>query len=203
MKQSELNHLRRLLGWVRTEIGQSPDEVVDTAKVIANAGIEIDEHGKEALVRAHDTSRSTPKYVRAAVRALSAMIGGRGAVVEAAPDVHNALFRIKKLVDCSGQDGWKDERAMDVSRGRILAIVDEAMQTVSTAEAGLSTMRTVTRYSWATTGMVRDPEGGWVLQSDGQPSAAPIWNRRAIGVSEDDVGIVVESRHALVKGQNQ
>lgn len=125
MKQSQLNHLRRLLGWVRCEIIQSPDELVEIAKVIAQAGVEIGDSGKEALVKMHDQARSVPKYVRAAEKALSAMIAGRGEVAETT-DAH-ALLRIKKLVDMGGQDGWKDERTTDVSRGRILAIVDEAI----------------------------------------------------------------------------
>lgn len=82
MKQSQLNHLRRLLGWVRCEIGPSPDEVVNTARVVAEAGIHPTEYGKQALVKAHDQARSVPKYVRAAEKALTAMIGDRGEAVE-------------------------------------------------------------------------------------------------------------------------
>jgi len=82
MKQSQLNHLRRLLGWVRCEIGQTPDEVVNTARVLAGAGISPTDYGKQALVAAHDRARSVPKYVRAAVKALSSMISEHGTVVE-------------------------------------------------------------------------------------------------------------------------
>jgi hypothetical protein len=80
VKQSELNHLRRLLGWVRCEIGQTPDEVVETARVIADAGIQPGEYGKQALVEAHDKARRVPKYVRAAEKALSQLVKNRGEI---------------------------------------------------------------------------------------------------------------------------
>lgn len=86
MTPAQVNHLRRLLAWVRCEIGQSPDEVIETVRAIAPALDEIDDDGKQALVSMHDASRSVPKYVRAAVNSLSTMIVGRGEVV---PD--NAL----------------------------------------------------------------------------------------------------------------
>ena len=44
MKQSDINHLRRLLGWVRTEIGQDPDELVQTMTgVVGDPSISRDE----------------------------------------------------------------------------------------------------------------------------------------------------------------
>lgn len=75
MKQSELNHLRRLLGWVRCEIGQSPDELVATIRELAAAGIrpEDPDGAHRRLVEAHDRARSVPKYVREAVKALEGL----------------------------------------------------------------------------------------------------------------------------------
>ena len=39
MKRSDLNHLRRLVAWVKCEIGQSPDELVTTMRNLAERGI--------------------------------------------------------------------------------------------------------------------------------------------------------------------
>ena len=81
MKQSEINHLRLLLGWVRTEIGQTPDELVDTVRRVAG-GVEIGDSAKQRLVEAHDKAREVPKYVRAAEKALTKMLRDRGDVLD-------------------------------------------------------------------------------------------------------------------------
>lgn len=72
MKRSDLNHLRRLVAWVRCEIGQTPDDLVETVRNLAERGVTTDEAGMERMVQAHDTARSVPKYVRDAVMALEA-----------------------------------------------------------------------------------------------------------------------------------
>jgi hypothetical protein len=83
MKQSEVNHLRLLLGWVRCEIGQSPDELVSTMNEIAGKlDVQIDGGVKQRLVEAHDSARAIPRYVRAAEKALTKMLKDRGEVVE-------------------------------------------------------------------------------------------------------------------------
>lgn len=83
MKPSELNHLRRLLGWVRCEIGQTPEELVETMRQIGGKiEADIDDAAGRRLVEAYDGARAVPKYVRAAERALSKMLGDRGEVVD-------------------------------------------------------------------------------------------------------------------------
>lgn len=67
---AEINHLRRLIGWVACEIGQSPDEMVATVQRIAPAIQDASEEGKARLVQAHQNASSVPKYVRAAIKAL-------------------------------------------------------------------------------------------------------------------------------------
>ncbi len=85
MKKSDINHLRRLLGWVRTEIGQAPDELVETMRVLGTKlQPELSDAAKQRLVESHDRARSVPKYVREAERALSKMLDDRGEVVDAA-----------------------------------------------------------------------------------------------------------------------
>lgn len=83
MKQSDLNHLRRLVGWVRCEIGQSPSELVETCREIAALGIEPEsDAAKQRLVEAHDRARAVPQYIRAAVKAMEKMLNEPGAVIE-------------------------------------------------------------------------------------------------------------------------
>lgn len=83
MKQSEVNHLRLLLGWVRCEIGQSPDELVSTMQEIASkVDWDIDVLAKQRLVDAHDAARKIPKYVRAAEKALTKMLRDRSEVID-------------------------------------------------------------------------------------------------------------------------
>ncbi len=76
MKRSDLNHLRRLVAWVHCEIGQTPDELVETVRKLAERGVTTDEAGMARMVQAHDAARSAPKYVRAAVKALEAYTNG-------------------------------------------------------------------------------------------------------------------------------
>lgn len=70
LTDAEINHLRRLLGYVRCEIGQEPDEFVKTVKSIAPAIEDISEDGKQCAIEYHHKLSSVPKYIRAAVKAL-------------------------------------------------------------------------------------------------------------------------------------
>lgn len=70
LTRGEVMHLRRLLGWVACEIGQTPDELVATVRNIVPKIGEVSEEGKARLVQAHQQSCNVPKYVRDAVRAL-------------------------------------------------------------------------------------------------------------------------------------
>jgi hypothetical protein len=85
MKQSDLNHLRRLVAWVRCEIGQAPHEMVATVRTVADklGHPEISPEAQQRLVHAHDKARQVPKYVRAAVMALEKAVGTTGPVVDA------------------------------------------------------------------------------------------------------------------------
>ena len=72
MKQSDLNHLRRLLGWIRCDIGQSPAELQQTMIDVAD-GLghpEISQDARARMVEAYRRAESIPLYVRAAVKAL-------------------------------------------------------------------------------------------------------------------------------------
>ena len=70
LKASEVNHLRRLLGWVRGSDGvfQTPEQIVETFNRL---GLDqISDAGKQRLLESHQKAASIPKYVRAALKAL-------------------------------------------------------------------------------------------------------------------------------------
>jgi hypothetical protein len=72
LRRSDINHLRRLLGYIETEIGQTPEEMESTIKGIAqklgpNA---FDDEGVKALQLSYERAKAVPQYIRAAVKAL-------------------------------------------------------------------------------------------------------------------------------------
>jgi hypothetical protein len=87
MKQSELNHLRRLLGWVKCEIGQEPEAMVamlgDIADKLGNPPLTDD--AKQRLVEGYDKSQRVPKYIREAVKALEKLTGPGEDIGDAEP----------------------------------------------------------------------------------------------------------------------
>lgn len=76
MKQSDLNHLRRLLGWIRCEIGQPPAEQQRTMIAIAEKLVAcgIDTDAKDRLVEGYRLAEAVPVYVRDAVKALEKLV---------------------------------------------------------------------------------------------------------------------------------
>lgn len=71
MNRAQVNHLRRLLAWVRCEIGQPPEELVETVRDIASKlNNPISQDAERRLVEAHDKARNVPKYVREAIKSL-------------------------------------------------------------------------------------------------------------------------------------
>lgn len=80
MKQSDLNHLRRLLGWVRCDIGQDPAGQQQTMIHIAGKlDIDsIDADAKARLVEGYRRAEAVPVYVRDAVKALEKALAAAG-----------------------------------------------------------------------------------------------------------------------------
>jgi hypothetical protein len=72
MNHAQTNHLRRLLGWVRCEIGPSPEEHV--ALVQSLSGCITDDSIKAAIVENHIELESVPKYIRNAVKQLEKLV---------------------------------------------------------------------------------------------------------------------------------
>lgn len=71
LTEAEVNHLRRLIGWVACKVGQTPEEMISTVRKIAPAIQDVSEEGKARLVEAHTKAKAVPMYVRAAIKALS------------------------------------------------------------------------------------------------------------------------------------
>lgn len=85
LTNAEVNHLRRLIGWIRSGIPQAPDDLMETVKRIAPA---LDDpptdFQKQALVRMHTESAYVPKYIRAGIKALEKKIKeAEGDIVDA------------------------------------------------------------------------------------------------------------------------
>lgn len=93
LTQAQVNHLRRLLGWVRCEVGQTPDEIVETMR-----GLNMPEpspEGKARLLECHAKAAAVPKYVRAAVKALEKLLVKQdGVVVDVAPSGHHSAAAV-------------------------------------------------------------------------------------------------------------
>jgi hypothetical protein len=77
LKQSDINHLQKLLGWVECLIGQDESQVVELAKNLAPKLIEIGKDPsevKDVFIDDLKRSQQTPLYVRAAVKTLRKII---------------------------------------------------------------------------------------------------------------------------------
>ena len=87
LTDAEVNHLRRLLGWISCEVGQSPEEMETMLrKIIPAIAPNIDDTGRLALKQDYDKSVAVPKYVRSAIKALEkTLIAQDGAVLDVDP----------------------------------------------------------------------------------------------------------------------
>jgi len=74
LSTSDVNHLRRLLGYVRCEIWQSPKEMVNKMNELSQKIGPISDGGVKRLVESYQEAANVPTYVRAAVKALEKAI---------------------------------------------------------------------------------------------------------------------------------
>ncbi|HGM5507385.1 TPA: hypothetical protein ACKPYM_001387 [Stenotrophomonas maltophilia] len=82
LTQAQTNHLRRLLAWVRGEVGQTPQEMVETLRGLGPMP-EPSAEAKACLVDSYKRAEAVPKYVRAAVKALEKLlVKQEGAIVD-------------------------------------------------------------------------------------------------------------------------
>lgn len=87
LTDAEANHLRRLLGWISCEVGQSPEEMeAMLRKIVPAIAPNIDDAGRLALKQDYEKSVAVPKYVRAAIKALEkTLIARDGAILDVDP----------------------------------------------------------------------------------------------------------------------
>lgn len=73
MTEAQVNHLRRLLAWMRCEMGQEPAEMITmTNAIVAKIGPLSDPEGARLRVQAdYDHAASYPAYIRQGVRMLT------------------------------------------------------------------------------------------------------------------------------------
>ena len=82
MTPAQRNHLRLLLGWVRCEIGQTPEEFKATLASIAPVLPDLSNDGQTRIVKHYDAAKSVPQYVRNAVKRLRPLVVVDGDVVD-------------------------------------------------------------------------------------------------------------------------
>lgn len=74
--KAEINHLRRLVAWCECEIGQEPEQYLETVKAIVPICLTADNHNKVRYIVTEDYNKlkSKPLYVRAAIKSLKKYI---------------------------------------------------------------------------------------------------------------------------------
>ena len=83
MKHSQVNHLRRLLGYVRCEVCfMTPDEIIETVKNNHKDGDVISEEGQQRLIEWHSKAAKVPKYVWDALKALEPLVRDSGVIAD-------------------------------------------------------------------------------------------------------------------------
>lgn len=76
LSTAEVNHLRRLVGWVRCQVGQEPEALVRSVHhIVPLIGEQPGPEAQSRLVQAHQAASAVPKYVRAGIRALAKVTG--------------------------------------------------------------------------------------------------------------------------------
>lgn len=75
LKESDINHLRRLVAWVSCEIGLDEQESINLySNIIAETGINSDEQSKNRIMASIKKSANYPQYVRRAIKSLGKAI---------------------------------------------------------------------------------------------------------------------------------
>lgn len=84
IKQSDINHLRRLLGYVKCEIGGDEQETIQRyAELSGILDHEPDEAAKQRIVESVRKAARVPQYIRRAVTALEKVVKESGDTVYA------------------------------------------------------------------------------------------------------------------------
>jgi len=88
IKQSDINHLRRLLGYVKCEIGGDEQETIQRyAELSGIVDHDLDEAAKQRIVESVSKAASVPQYIRRAVAALEKVVKESGDTFDAEDSV--------------------------------------------------------------------------------------------------------------------
>lgn len=75
IKQSDINHLRRLLGYVKCQIGGDEQETIQRyAELSGIVDHDLDDAAKQRIVESVRKAASVPQYIRRAVAALEKVV---------------------------------------------------------------------------------------------------------------------------------
>ena len=97
LKASDVNHLRRMVAWVRCEYFMTPEELV--AVVRDNAAVlgEPSPEAKARLVAWYGEKKAVPKYVHAAVKALEKVYQDEPGEIVDGENVSASRLEVKPL----------------------------------------------------------------------------------------------------------
>ena len=75
LKDSDINHLRRLLAYIRCEIGEDEQQTINRYVQLSGAfDQELSSEAKERVMASIKKAANVPQYVRAAVKALEKLV---------------------------------------------------------------------------------------------------------------------------------
>lgn len=93
IKQSDINHLRRLIAYVRCEIGEDEQKTIQRYTEIAGiVDTEPDEAAKQRIMESIKKAANVPQYIRRAIAALEKVIDDRGDIVDAEVSVGSEVI---------------------------------------------------------------------------------------------------------------
>lgn len=133
LKKSEVNHLRKLLGWVRCDIGQSPEEYLQTTKaVLENFQHDtLSEEAKNRLVEGHVKSSNVPQYVRDAIKALEKTLKRYdGEIVDGEFESDDTVDSIIKCIESKTLLLVQSDKQRQLDKHLIMAVDDCSQQAV-------------------------------------------------------------------------
>lgn len=94
LSKSDVNHLRRMVAWVRCEYFLTPEELVAAVNGLTEKLGEPSEEAKARLVAWYGEKKKVPQYIHAAVKALEKVVREiEGDVIDADVSAVKALSR--------------------------------------------------------------------------------------------------------------
>ena len=93
IKQSDINHLRRLIAYVRCEIGEDVQQTIQLYTEIAKTvDAEPDEAAKQRIMESIKKAANVPQYIRRAITALEKVVDDCGDIVDAEASVESEVI---------------------------------------------------------------------------------------------------------------